>query len=290
MTQQGAISEFFFSDESLSPYQVIARSMPQSYSTKSSVSLYRVDPFTYCVIDEDTGAGVDVSGRATTELDSGITNSLRNEKSNNTDGWSHLFIDAATIYRDYDVTESGSKAGARDANAEFIIERNTGRFACLVSSGYCIASTYGCTAGWDNMKNDYIELWDLTSTSQRQPSNGTPGIMYGQTSTLNGANGIKQYCAKRGKYLSYELPPIPSYEGYRDCINRGDMGVLCGDAKGSGGGHAVAVAGYMTLVDKGNPFAFIRGLSIYNTWQSGFVVYNFNLVNFNSWSGIYFHS
>lgn len=272
------IAEFSFGEESAaSPYASITESFPNSRSVTEK-RLYKIDQFTYCLLDVETGEGLTNDGNAVNATEVGITNSsMASPLSNKPTEWSEVFMETADVYRDYDIRSVNSVSGY-SSYSELQIEAGTKHYACAVSAMLTVCSFYVATDGLSGLQSDYMELWERSSTStNRVESNG---ITYGGTHTSNIGPAILDFCSARGNLITASGEYNASWTLFKSCIDSGNMAIFSAVLSGADGtGHAMATPGYIKLTDKNDAFSVVNALMVCDGWNVGvrFMTYDLSL-------------
>lgn len=272
------IAEFSFGEESAaSPYASITESFPSS-RTVNEKRLYKIDQFTYCLLDAETGEGFTNNGNTANAVEMGIADSsMVSPLSSKPTEWSDVFMETADVYRDYDIRSVNSVSGYSNYS-ELQIEAGTKHYACAVSAMLTVCSFYVTTDGLSGLQNDYMELWERSNTSiNRVESNG---ITYGGTSTSNIGPAVLGFCSARSNPITASGEYNANWTLFKNCIDSGNMAIFSAVLSGADGtGHAMATPGYIKLTDKNDAFSVVNALMVCDGWNVGvrFMTYDLSL-------------
>lgn len=279
------VAEFSIEREVRSPYQHATSDKITQRQLGYNV-LYRTSYTDYAVIDLASGVGFDNKGNLTSAKILGTSNPDGDEKgvlrSSKPSSWDDLMMPLATVYRDYNVVSVNAVGGAT-AISEATVEKETGRYACAVSAMLTICSYYVNTNGMTGVAEDYNRLWNLSKTTVDHVSGG---ISYGTTKFDTVGPAVQSYCSEKGKSLRYSNNAIDSWGNYKSTIDSGNMALTRGTF--NGGGHMMAVAGYIRLTDKDSPTTQLDMLMVYDGWGTAQRVLNYSSSYYEARAGVTF--
>ena len=285
-TEELGVAEFAIDQEAPSPYQRAVDNKVTRRSLGYDV-LYRTSYTDYAVIDLASGVGFDNVGNPTSSdilktrmPDEGGRGVWRSSKPS---GWDDLMMPLATVYRDYKVVSVNAVGGAT-AISEATVEAETGRYCCAVSAMLTLCSYYVNTGGLADLENDYNRLWELSETTVDHV--GSNGISYGNTKYGNVGPAVRTYCSENGRNLSVTENRIDNWVYYKNAIDSGNMALTRGTC--NGGGHMMAVAGYMQLTDKNSPSKHLDTLMVYDGWGTAQRVLNYGSSYYEAKAGLTF--
>lgn len=281
------ISEFSYGEEAAeSPFQSIANSAPSLYKSESGAGrLYKLDSLTYCLLDESTG---EVHSNYGDMLEVAIPDNSYSLMAASPNDWkdARVLMPASDVYRNYNVSSAGSVSGYTCFTQDVVLSV-AGRYACAVSAMLTVCSYYVQTGGRSGLKSDYDYLWDASGTTVNKLS--PEGYPLGGTAIDQNGPATSSYCFSRGRKLSYSFKRSPSWESFKSTIDSKNMAIFGGALSGdSSSGHAMAVAGYMQLVDKNDPFSWIDALTVFDGWRSGLRILSYANSNFSRFEGTFF--
>lgn len=281
------ISEFSYGAEAAeSPFQSIANSAPSLYRSESGAErLYKLDSLTYCSLDGSTG---EVRSNYGDMFEVAIPDNSYSPMASSPDDWKdvRVLMPASDVYRNYNVSSAGSVSGYTCFTQDVVLSV-AGRYACAVSAMLTVCSYYVQTGGRSGLKSDYDYLWDASGTTVEKLSSQCYPL--GGTAIDQNGPATSSYCFSRGRKLSYSFKRSPSWESFKNVIDSKNMAIFGGALSGdSSSGHAMAVAGYMQLVDKGDPFSWIDALTVFDGWRSGLRILSYANSNFSRFEGTFF--
>lgn len=284
-TQSSLISEYSFGVNTKNPYEIISE-IDSALINKEYVEgkIYKIAPFTYGVVDN---AG-DVKTNYGETLPA--TDAISESSGKDPVSWDKVFFDISDIYEDYDLIATNYIQQFISFN-ETYIENTTGHYACAVSALLACAAYYGAI-NWNNIAGDYMDIWNATNTEVTE-LNLDRNVVYGSTSTPNIGPGFVNYCASRGVSVNQNTQKILlGYSFFTDCINSGNMAVVCcGIIKSDTNqysGHAMAVEGYATVVGR-ETGKTVHTLMVFDGWGDEVRYLNFDYENWESISGVAFN-
>lgn len=272
------ICEYSFEENSVSPYATCC----QKCNVRSSIDskIYKLDALTYGIKNSNEKL-VTNSNKILDAPDS-----LENARSKDPSTWNDIFINS--IFPEYTVVDVGHLPSFI-ALPESYYEQNTGHYACVVTALYHCAMFYGCVNGNTNtIRDEYMELWDLTGTTQIDQESQN-GIIYGTTNYNSSPAGFVTFCARRGVSLSSSIIANPTMETFKNCINSGNIANLSTGIYTNDGykGHQMTVEGYTQLknVSTGN---IVDTVMVADGWFSNVRYVNLEFPNYTRLHAILF--
>lgn len=231
------ICEYSFEENSISLYSICY----QECNTRSlnTSKVYKLDALTYGVEISDD----ELITKSNEIIDIPVTS--ESARGTNPSTWSDIFID--NIYPTYTVIDIGH-VSQFIAFPRSYYDEQVGRYACAITVLYHCAMFYGCVTGNSStISSEYIELWDLTGTSQYAVQNG---IILGSTDYTKSPIGFVTFGARRGVSLSSSIIANPTIETFKNCINSGNianLSVAIYRSNGEQEGHQMTAESYMQL-------------------------------------------
>lgn len=271
-TYESFISEYSFDTKAKNPYQNIVDSCDASTATTFSSKkpmLYKIGPLTYGIIDENACAFLNNYGEKI-DVEAKVLNNTTNSKNPHT--WNDVFLKGHNgVLNDIYFVHKSKSIPEFIAMSEETIEEKTGHYACAVSALLACAWYYG-TANYQDIKSDYMELWNRTKTTTDHV--GENGIIYGSTYVTDMGRAFKVFCdLRRDVYMNYSYSVSPSYSFFTDCIDSGNMAVFgAGINKQNStgeleyGGHVMAVEGYATIFQGSEKI--LHTLMVFDGWNT----------------------
>lgn len=282
---ESLISQYSFSSESMSPTDVAveyASDQPSvlSDSPDGHLKNYKIGPFSYAVIDENTGEGITNYGEEIAIAEVAPLSSTPDSGS-----WQNpnIWIPYGSNPGNYALGE-GRNIGSSIAFPERDIESMTGTYACVISALLPSVFYYGAPA---DIKTAYGALWDLSGTTVDHVSNG---ITYGSTKYANAGPAFKTYMSNyHGINVNYRFVEGPNYQFFKSMINGGNIGVFGANilVNGNYPGHGVSVQGYQTMLDR-NQNLLMETLVVFDGWYAGWANINLNYAGYTATYGISF--
>ena len=282
---ESLISQYSFSSESMSPTDVAveyASDQPSvlSDSPDGHLKNYKIGPFSYAVIDENTGEGITNYGEEIAIAEVAPLSSTPDSGS-----WQNpnIWIPYGSNPGNYALGE-GRNIGSSIAFPERDIESMTGTYACVISALLPSVFYYGAPA---DIKTAYGALWDLSGTTVDHVSNG---ITYGSTKYANAGPAFKTYMSNyHGINVNYRFVEGPNYQFFKSMINGGIIGVFGANilVNGNYPGHGVSVQGYQTMLDR-NQNLLMETLVVFDGWYAGWANINLNYAGYTATYGISF--
>jgi len=283
-TDESLISEYAIAENAKNPYEIILEESDISPYARSGNKIYKTDPFAYCVPDSPAGAAINNYGEQVPL--SIIEDSASTQRSGKKPGsWDDVFLEIETVYEDYNMLSSNNLEEFH-AVSEATVEAKTGRYACAISALYACGEIYG-TANYYNLKNDYLSLWDYTSTTTTHEDRG---ISYGSTLIKNIGPGFVSFCSSKGIKVSQETTSNPDIAFFRIAIDVSNPAVFsCGIISKTGDrvGHSMAVQGYAQLQRK-NSTSKVNTLMVFDGWNEKLRFLNLNYGKYTDTAGIAF--
>lgn len=279
------VSQYSFNSGSMSPLDAATEYASNKPSLLSDLQddqtkNYKVGPFSYAIVDENTGEGITSYGEEIT------VNSVTALSSTPDSGsWQNpnIWVPYGSNPGNYSLGE-GRNIGSAIAFPERDIENITGTYACVISALLPSVFYYGAPA---DIKTAYGALWNLTGTSVDHVSNG---ITYGTTLYANAGPGFKSYMSNyHGINVNYNYVTGPNYQFFKSMINGGNIGLFGANilVNGSYPGHGVSVQGYQTMLDK-NKNVLMETLVVFDGWYAGWANINLNYAGYTGTHGISF--
>ena len=276
------ISEFSYGEDAISPYESTLKQNPLSSYSIDSDKLYKIDQLTYCLIDETTGDGFDNYGEAVSALSEGLN--FISSRSSSPDSWEQVLMDPSVVYRDYKIAAVNSVSGYSSYTEQYV-KLVTGRYACTVSAMLTVCSFYTTTSGANGLDLDYTELWRRSRTEVDHTQNG---IIYGSTQAGSIPEAIRGFCLDRGTSVNVSQVAFANWTAYKNNIDSGNMSIFSGTLKvNANSGHAMAVAGYISLTNKVDVLDFMNTLMVCDGWNGGLRILNHNLLHYSSNMGTF---
>lgn len=273
-------------DAAQSPWECISSATAFSLDAESGSKLYQLDQLTYGSFDANTGEGVNNYGQAEKAGTYGISPGMSTCSSTPTE-WenSNVMLDAAVVYRNYNVSAANSVSGY-STFAESVVEEATHHYACSVSAMLTVCSYYVQTGGLSGLKEDHLYLWDKSGTSTYKTSGG---VQYGETAGSKIAGAVASYCAKKDKTVKGSQTPLDNWSRYRSCTDSGNVSIFDAELAGnSSSAHSMAVLGYMSVVNKSDALDYMNTLMVFDGWHSGIRILNHNTGHYSWHSGVFF--
>lgn len=278
-TEACAIAEYSIDQNAKSPYSIInSRGGISTYSLNEE-KLYKLDPITYAVIDDDSGYYSDNYGNTGI-----VENTAIMPASVPATEWDDVMFRVTDVYAQYDVYNLHHLT-----DFTFVTEDEataaTGRYACAIQAMIACAMQYGI---YENIVGSYMDLWLGSNTDTDHITNG---IIYGTTDDDQIGPALVDFCADRGIYINQTTQTNADYSFFTSCINRGDPAIICvGITKASNGehsNHAMAVEGYATLENKASGTEF-RSVMVADGWYPEARHLLFDSASFTKRTGIAF--
>lgn len=290
-THTSLISEYSFDEKSKNPYEAIVDSCNISEVSTlglEETKIYKLSPFTYAMVSSDGNEYINNYGERII-VDNETTNYETYNSSPST--WDDIFLEIDVVYEDYTMVTSNHLPEFIAVSQETIMEE-TNHYACAVTALYACAMYYGIYDYYD-MYGDYIDLWEMTSTTTIEIRDG---VVLGTTTNSNVGPGFIDYAASRGlSSISYRLNLFSTYSFFTNCIDDQDMAVALSsiyvnhDGEVVSEGHSMAVEGYATI--RGNTSGnTIRTLMVFDGWTEGVRFLNYDFENWNYLTGVAFNS
>lgn len=276
------VAEFSIGDQSISPRRRYENGAIQERSASSESVLLQFDSLTYGEYDPSSSLVFDNYGNVhEMTLSWAERPSTRSE---NPTQWedANVLLDVVDVYKDYNIAESRILSGYVTPD-DMMVMASSKKYGCGVSAGYCESSYY---VPMGNLGDDYNELWDCLKATVYEVENG---ISKGSVLVKNQGPGVVEFCARRGKSLSYQLVPSADWTLYRNCINGGNMVHFAGQlGSNASSAHGMAVMGHMTLTNKNDILDFMHALVVYDGWHPGVRILNHNTSHYGWHYGIFF--
>lgn len=237
------ISEYSIGENTKNPYEIIVDNSDTIKNTRSLIDnkLYKTQDFTYGLVN-NKGKIEDNYGE--TEPASEV---LQPEsRSGKKPTWEDVFVSADILYEQYNFISANNLEEFASVS-ESVVGRQSGHYCCLVSAAYICAMYYGAT-NWNNLGDEYMELWKLGGAGVDYTQNG---IKYGSAPMKQGGDSVVRFCANRGINLKHTYKNSPAFSFFSNCIDSGNISIFHGGINTSQGrsGHSMAAQGYAIVAN-----------------------------------------
>lgn len=266
---EDGITEFSFEENAKNPYEVIEENSDTTVTSDSIQNeedkVYRTDPYTYCVVEETTDEAINNYGEVHDASDQ-ITDDTATESTSSKDptDWNTVLFTMNQVFTNYSTIVMNTVEEFHSLSESYV-ESKTSHYACSVSAMSICASYYGIL-NYSDLKTDYLNLWNLSSTTVSSTSNG---ITYGSTPISNAGPAFVTFSRQKGLTLSQTTSKNMSYASFRNCIDRGDVGIFHGgiilSETNRRSGHSMAVEGY-AIIQKNGSTSSIKTLMVADGW------------------------
>lgn len=280
-TNNGMIYEFSVSEGTVSPYKGSVESAEIATQASTLPIAVIESPFNYAALFPDEDKAIDMHGVDVTESISTIATLSTPD----TGSWDDIFIE---LGQGWTFKSQNYAPQSFISFLESEVEAASGRYACAVSAMLNCAPHYigYGTFPWVEIGNEYIDLWNRSSTTAYKTENG---ISYGLTTNKNIGPAFSSYCANKGISVSNSYIDSPTFSTFKNTIDRGDMAIFsCGiNRSGARVGHAMAVEGY-AILKNGSISEDIYTLVVADGWGAGARYLAFYYTRFTDTHGTYF--
>jgi hypothetical protein len=263
VTAPMGIAEYSIGSDARSPYAraiQVGSDQVAPFSLDDEPTALRLDPLTYGVVSQASGTMFLNDGTEQTPPPALYS------------AWGDATIGITDFYSNYTIALAGNLPTWISITQDRVIEL-TGHYACAVTAYYNIAGIYGLIDTWQ-AGSDYMSIWDYTGTVV-DTSNTDPSAIWGTSNMAkSGDEGFKNYCASKGKSISYQRDPNPTFSQFVLAVNGKRPSILRAQSYG-GAGHAVVVEGYFQASRKSDGASF-SVLQIADGWYSGVRYVNYN--------------
>lgn len=246
VSDETLISEFSVEEDATSPVKRAALKVLSS-SVSSETAAVKTAPYSYDVVDTETGDSVDEYGIYAKNDYPGIA--LKSSAPNGT--WTEPFLTGVGT-TSYTIASERYSVEQPICFSEPEVEAATGSYACaVVAMLNCVPHYTGMASfPWLNWAPIFDDLWNRSGTYVDRITNG---IRYGLTQMVNIGPAFTSYCASQGVSVSYSDTSNPSYQLFVNNIEAGDVSIFSAgiNVSGSRVGHSMAVEGYAILVPWG---------------------------------------
>jgi hypothetical protein len=238
---EGAIGSFSFSNGSTGPFESVTENFGKSSLLSAEEGrLVQLNPMTYCVAYDSKGWGVTTEGELL-KLDSEGIESPEEAGVSARMSWFDCFIDVKQLMVRIDAER---KYGPFKAINQFYTMTTTKSYACAVTAMFECSLAYG-TSVENELTSHYSYLWQLSGTSA-YGNDSITGATLGSTRGDKIGPTFTKFAADHGRKISYVFKSLPSFQDFKDVINRGDVAIYNGMLT-DGNQHAMAVEGWAEL-------------------------------------------
>lgn len=199
-------------------------------------------------------------------------------KAKNPATWKDVFLDIKKIYENYAKVEELCLDNYYPVTESDCTSR-TQHYCCAVSGMYICAGLLNLV-NYNDFKNDYIALWNLSGTRTDSTINN---IQYGATRNDRIGDAFIKFCSSKGLNGITSIETVaPSFSFYKEAVNNGRPSLFnCGIYTTSGReGHSMAVEGYSVLREK-NTGSEMKVIIVYDGWDEPvrFLNYDFSYMD-----------
>lgn len=278
------ITSFCFDKGTVGPYERRMQGLRKSRGINSvgAPCLMQLSPLDLYPYDQEARKSVDDGGA--------VLKPLQSRSSSQKTEWSNLMISANAAYGGSYTITSENYIGDYWYATQAQIERNTGKYACVVTALYTIAGLTWTGSGFlIDTASDwscYDQLWNYTATTYLNET-GTYGGSLGKTEVDNAGPGFLNFCSSRGFTQGYTKTYNPSFVSFQNQISRTKHSVFASSITKTNGkvsGHAMSVAGWACLKRNGQT---MNTLHVYDGWGS-MVFLNYSYSGYGYTHGTYF--
>lgn len=199
-----------------------------------------------------------------------------------------VFVSAKDLYKQGYVVDASKTISGMITPTQTEVIKETKTFACAVSAMLAVSSHY-VTLNRLKLPDLYSELWKLSGTSDKGTKyDQATGLYFTQGGTLpdRPAPAIKEFCARRGKELETSFVWYPSWDSFRMNTDSGNLSIFSGRLRSNGGGHAMAVVGYVAMHNTySNAKKYL--LVVWNGWTNQLQFLPYDVSIYNAHDGTY---
>ncbi len=219
-------------------------------SSSSGSRIIALDGFTYGLVDAETGLGVGSDGTAVSvpeAVDSWSSEAKSRNNSVDANPFEKVLTDQSALYKQGYKVDSANALSGYTPLMEMAVINYTNHYACEVSALYTLCSHYVDLGGMLDLKSHYMNLWDLSNTSVHSVDKN--GVVFGSTASSSAVKAIGPFCSKLGKTVNARFAMSPTWDEFKQTVDKKNMSIFSGRLRSNGLGHSMAVVGYMTLTN-----------------------------------------
>lgn len=242
-----------------------------SKQTSSPAHFVMASPLDFGIYDDESNNTLMLQNDQLTD-----SSSVVKMRSNKPDAWTDVMIRGDKIYGSGEYFLSYEHyVGDFDSLSESYAIEKTGHYACAVSA-LCILSSKLQIADMYLNPEIYMELWKATGTAPLPDDQQTkPGVIFGATSYGGIAPGFQLYAMNRGKVVTGQTVPRPSFEDFKQQVAADRNSIVSASLYGESLGHSMCAQGYAIATKKATG-QVINTLAIADGWYDSVVYLSYS--------------